>query len=333
MKLLALALFLLILAPASARAQVGFEEVHFPGPFGNTLLAGIWYPTRSPASAHKLGTFTQDVAPGAAIAGRDLPLVVMSHGSGGWYGGHYDTALALARAGFVVAAVTHAGDSYQDPSRAIDIDRRPRQLEALIDYMLGSWPGAARLDPKRLGAFGFSAGGFTVLVLAGGVPSLSRFPSHVRAHPTWFDSSLWLKASPGERSTALRRMRSASDWAHDPTIRAAVVAAPALGFAFGRQGLARVRVPVQLWRAGADQVLPNPDYAEAVRRDLLRPPQYHVVANARHYDFLAPCDPILAKAAHEICFSRPGFDRPRFHRQFDESVVTFFRRTLMRSNG
>ena len=40
-----------------------------------------------------------------------LPLVVFSHGTAGWFGGHHDTAAALADAGFVVAAINHSGDN------------------------------------------------------------------------------------------------------------------------------------------------------------------------------------------------------------------------------
>ena len=43
-------------------------------------------------------------------------------------------------------------------------------------------------------------------------------------------------------------------WVHDPRIKAAVAAAPAIGYAFGRDGLRHVRVPVQLWRAEFDHV-------------------------------------------------------------------------------
>jgi len=114
----------------------------------------------------------------------------------------------------------------------------------------------------------------------------------------------------------------------DARIKAAVIVAPALGFSFGRQGLRNVRVPVQLWRAESDHILPNPDYAQAVRDALPQPAEYHVVANADHFDFLAPCSAQLEKFAPDICVERPGFDRAAFHQQFDAEVVRFFERTL-----
>ena len=114
----------------------------------------------------------------------------------------------------------------------------------------------------------------------------------------------------------------------DPHIKAAVIAAPALGYTFGREGLAHVKVPIQLWRAQADTVLPNPWYAEAVIDALPRPAEYFVVPDADHFDFLAPCSPALAKAAPEICRERPGFDRAKFHQMLEREMVRFFREKL-----
>jgi predicted dienelactone hydrolase len=52
-----------------------------------------------------------------------------------------------------------------------------------------------------------------------------------------------------------------------------VAASPAVGFIFGKAGLAQVTARVQLWRGEDDPVLPNPYYAEAVREDLPPPPR------------------------------------------------------------
>ena len=64
----------------------------------------------------------------ADVVGGNHPLIVLSHGTGGFY----DTALILAHAGFVVAALTHPQDNSHDGSRATDLPARPRQLRNLI---------------------------------------------------------------------------------------------------------------------------------------------------------------------------------------------------------
>lgn len=315
---------LLAAAPAPARAaSVGFAEVQVPDPEGPPLPAVIWYPADQPAAPHRLDLFTQDVAPGAPVAGTRHPLVVISHGNGGSMAGHYDTALALARAGFVVAAVTHTGDNYRDHSNELRIQDRPRHLRATIDYLLSQWDGRAAIDPARIGVFGFSAGGFTALVAIGGKPDFSRILPFCAGHPATFTCRLL-------QAHGVTRLPPVPDtaWRADPRIKAAVIAAPALGFTFGRKGLRNVSVPVQLWAAADDRVLPVADYAAAVRDALPRPPDYRLVPRAGHLDFLAPCSPALTQAAPAICADPKGFDRAAFHERFDAAIVRFFQRTL-----
>ena len=150
MRLLSLiaALTLAFVASAAVAGSVGFQEVQVANGAEPPLTVGIWYPSDAVAADQRFAQFTQTVAPGAAPSGDHLPLIVMSHGSGGWYGGHYDTALALAHAGFIVAAVTHTGDSYQDHSKTAQLQRRPAQLKVLTDYMTAAWPDHARIDPE-----------------------------------------------------------------------------------------------------------------------------------------------------------------------------------------
>ncbi|MFI4934071.1 MAG: alpha/beta hydrolase family protein [Caulobacterales bacterium] len=327
MKLISIlaAALMIAFAGRALAGGVGFQELRIANGDDKPLTIGVWYPSDGPASDQALGQFTQTVAPGGPVAGSGLPLIVMSHGTGGWYGEHYDTSLAFARAGFVVAAVSHTGDTYEDQSRAVRIWERPAELRRLIDYMLAEWPDHGRIDAQRVGAFGFSAGGFTVLVAAGAVPDLSKTEAHCIAHPDYFDCQLLKRSGAGVRAGV---DLPASTWAHDPRIRAAVVAAPALGYTFGPQGLKDVALPLQLWRAEDDHILPHPEYAEAVRLALPAPPEFHLVANADHFDFLAPCNDQLAKVAAQICVSRPGFDRTAFHEVFDREVVAFFQATL-----
>jgi predicted dienelactone hydrolase len=117
----------------------GFAQVMVPDPNGPALEVGIWYPSDAPASSHRLALYTQVVAVGGEVAGYGLPLVVISHGTRGSFQQHYDTALALAEAGFVVAAATRTGDNYRDQSAtrfvSARFENRPRHIKALIDYM------------------------------------------------------------------------------------------------------------------------------------------------------------------------------------------------------
>ena len=277
---------------------------------------------QAPSAPQPLGLFEQTVANGGAVAGRDLPLIVMSHGTGGSFEGHYDTALALAEAGFVVAAVTHTGDNYRDQSQVGRLENRPRHIKVVIDYMLASWQHHEALDPFRVGMFGFSAGGFTALVAIGGTPEMPTVAPYCAAHPDEWSCRM-LREHKVDLSA--NRSMAAPNWVHDPRIVAAVIASPAVGYAFSAEALSAVTVPIQLWRGDSDEILPQPNYAQAVYDRLPVKPEYHVVPNAGHFAFLAPCTPALAARVPEICHDPEGFDRPAFHREFNPAVVAFFK--------
>lgn len=305
-----------IASPAFA-ANAGFRVLQQPRPDGPPVEVGVWYPTDAAPAPMSFGSWGQTVAAGAPVNGSHLPLIVMSHGNGGFFGGHADTAQALAEAGFVVAALTHPGDNYRDQSRATAMADRPAALSALIGWMLEASPLKANIDPGKVGAFGFSSGGFTVLAAAGGEPDLSQVAAHCRAHPGNYDCKL--TASRPIPADALN-----AKWVHDDRIKAVVSAAPALGFTFGQAGLKGIKAPVQLWKAANDEVLPGDDYAEAVHRNLARPHDYRVVPGARHFDFLTPCNAKPAPEVSVICASAPGFDRAAFHQTFNAAVTRFF---------
>jgi predicted dienelactone hydrolase len=280
---------------------------------------GIWYPASGTPTHQRLGLFAQDVVAGSPAPDRGRhPLIVISHGTGGDFAGHVDTAVALARAGFIVAALTHPGDNWRDNSRATYIEDRPKALSALITYMLTTWSGHAAINTSQIGAFGFSAGGFTVLAAAGGQPDLTRLAQHCADHPGFFDCTL-LKSKPRASAPSWPDLR-------DARIKAIVVAAPALGFTFDRGGLSAITIPVQLWRADNDMILPAPFYADAVRAALPIEPEFHTVPDAGHFDFIAPCADSQAKTIP--CASQADFDRAAFHARFDADVVRFFRAKL-----
>ncbi|WP_339873042.1 dienelactone hydrolase [uncultured Brevundimonas sp.] len=301
MRLIAATAALLALTfAAPALAQSVMQRIQFADPAGKTISAAVWTPE------------TPSTEPRA--------LVVMSHGNGGAFGGHQDTAEALAEAGFVVAALTHPGDNYLDMSRSLQLTDRPPHVSALITYMTDQWRGAAGVDKTRIGAFGFSAGGFTVLTLAGGESDAGAILDHCAAHAAFFVCTLFTPQT-----------LDVSDWRPrgvDNRIKAIVAAAPGFGFSFSDVSLQGVRVPVQLWQAGEDQILPAPFHVETLRDRLPGEVEYHLVPGALHHDFLAPCAPDMSAAMPELCRSNPGFDRAAFKAEFNQGVVRFFSREL-----
>jgi predicted dienelactone hydrolase len=97
----------LFLNPATPEHCVSFQQVTVRDRQDKPFDAEIWYPTYSRPGRVLVGFSGRRVAPDGPAAGRNLPLIVISHGNGGLFSSHSDTALALASAGFIVAAVMH----------------------------------------------------------------------------------------------------------------------------------------------------------------------------------------------------------------------------------
>jgi len=304
------------LAATPAQAA-GFRFIEVPADADDPALKGaIWYPCSEPPGEIDLGNIAIPGALDCPISGDKLPLVVVSHGRGGNFIGHHDTAETLADAGFAVAAINHPGSTTLDTSRVGDLSalvERPTDIKCLIDFLLGASPVASSIDPQRIGFFGFSMGGYTGLVVIG-------------ANPDWAIPSCQRSAAVGTCEQILRREFRVQPLPHDPRIRAAVIADPFSSF-FAAGSFAAVKVPVQLWASerGGDGV--TLESVAAVNRNLPVKHEYHVVPDSGHFAFVI-CPPALVKAEPEICSDAPGFDRVAFHKQFNADVLAFFQAEL-----
>jgi predicted dienelactone hydrolase len=328
---LALLLGCILLAGASRDAAwaddygAGFQDLQLKDPVqGGPMPAIVVYPTSADGGSTQVGPFAIAATRGAAPAPGPFALVVVSHGTGGSQLGHHDTLAALARAGFVAAAVQHPRDNYLDDSGfATDLQLvgRPHHIVALIDGVLADAKLGPVVDRRRIGMAGHSAGGYTTLLIAGAVPDFSLAAEYRRAVP---DDPYRKRAEAADRQRGKLDLKVVAD----ARVRAVFLMAPAAGYMFDRAGLSKVEVPVRLYRATADEMLPHPWNVERIAQMLPRPPEYQLVEGAGHFVFLAPCSAMLAGLAPVICKDPPGIDRTAIHTRLNAEMVAFFRRTL-----
>ena len=311
------------------RYSAGFSRVTVGDPAsGERIPAGIWYPTEAREARVSEQSRAFQVARDAMPAPGSYPLVLLSHGSGAWYGAHHDSAEHLARRGFVVASLTHPGDNFQDLGGYLGAKQllgRPHHMMLLKAYVLGAHKYRSIIDGARLAGIGVDVGAYTVAVLMGARPDFARFESHARRNPHdpvllphW---ELTLKSLPDE----------VPDYAEP--MSAAVLMAPAFGFLFDRERLARVAAQVRLYRAEMDNLLRADTHFETYLRGFSQVPEYRIVKGAGHYAFVAPCPEALMEEDPDVCRDRPGFDRIAFHARLNAQIVDFLERTLGTSHA
>src|SRR3954454_293546 len=286
---------------------------------GPALNGAVWYPCSQPAGMADLGKISLPGVKDCPLPDRKLPLVIMSHGRTGTFAGHHDTAETLADAGFMVAAINHAGDTSSDLSRTDDLSvyvSRPNDIKRLVDFMLATPAFASSTASERIGLFGFSRGGYTALAVIGANPDWANVTERCKEIKTHVCEQIRAKEFPGSVT-------------HDPRIKAAVIADP-LSVFFTADSFGDINIPVQLWASelGGDGVQPHS--VDIVDKNLPTQHDYHVVANAGHFAFLAPCPPALVAQLPYICKDAGDFDRVAFHKQFNADALAFFQAQLMK---
>ncbi|WP_198369709.1 alpha/beta hydrolase family protein [Roseomonas rosulenta] len=293
--MIARALVLLLLLALPARAQVAIEVPGTP-----PLAGALWLPEGGARGA----------------------LVLLLHGAGGAFTDHAPLGQALAQAGIAAVAVTQPADS-SAPNAFARMQARARDATRVLDHVLAARPD--RLDPARVGVFGYSAGGTAALLLMGGRVDPSRWIALCAAYP-----EERLCQSPFGRAALEAAAGLPPFGAADARVRAVLLAAPALGFLFAPDGFAQVApgTMVRLWRAGADTVLREPHHAEAIAPLLPGRPAPTVVPGAGHWVFMPPCDAERRVALPYLCADPPGLDRAAFLRDFAADAVAFFRAAL-----
>lgn len=300
--------------------------MNVPNPIGGPPMNGVvFYPTPAAAEKSEIGPYVIDAGQFAPVAPGRFPLILISHGSGGTRFTHHDLASHLARQGMIVAALSHPGDSAFDHlgmDREVVLVARVHQLIGLLDGVLAHPTFGPQIDAGRIGVAGASTGAYTALLAAGAKPDFGRFAEYCRAQPP---DPLICKGGP-----AVPQIRRGFEVRADPRIKSAVLMAPALNFVFDRAALAGIAIPIRLYRAEADEIVPAPFDAEHIRRALPREAEYQVIERASHYAFIAPCSPTLAQGVPEICRDPAGVDRVAIHLRLNAEISDFFARTLGR---
>ncbi|MEE6258522.1 alpha/beta hydrolase family protein [Plantactinospora sonchi] len=185
------------------------------------------------------------------------PLVLFSHGTGGSAEEFGWLAEELTGAGYAVAGVDHHGNTASEPYVALGFTfvwERPRDFTIVLDALADD-PG---IDLTRVGAAGFSLGGYTVAALVGARISPRRYrllldepdQTNLPEYP-----NLIQEIRQRDPALAYALSMSACDVdVADRRVRCAFQLAPVLGMVCDPASLSRISVPVGgLWGAADEQ--------------------------------------------------------------------------------
>ena len=314
------------------------------------LRTAIWYPVDSATKRETIfgGPAAEqifvpvEVAPAATLSerSRKYPLVVMSHGTGGsavmmmWLGIH------LAANGYIVAAVNHHGNTSAEkepaPQGFLLYWERATDLKLVIDSVLRDPVFGNRIDDRRIGAAGFSLGGYTVIAAAGGRFSQSTFDGFCGSAQRDFTCEPQNEFPEAPARFALLRnsdavvresLRRSGASYQDRRIKAVFAIAPALGSGFTESGLRPVNVPVHIVVGNGDVITPSRTNAQRYA-SLIKGARLTVLpGDVGHYTFLHECTP-RGREVLPICRDAAGVNRWAVHESVRELALIFFNSVL-----
>jgi predicted dienelactone hydrolase len=328
----------------TTRDFIPAEPYDWRGAKTHALRAMIWYPADADAREEpqwvgppivpffSAGSAARDAAP---AAGPRRPLIVLSHGAGDIASGLAWLGTALAAHGFVAVAVNHPGNNALEDYTVEGFSLwwlRAVDLGAVIDAVLDDKTVGSQIDPARIGAAGHSAGGYTVIAVAGGISDPAQLEAFCRSPAA--DVSCKPPPNVSEmRQKSLARLDSDPDYRQrysqagksyrDQRVRAAFAMAPGLVPMFTPESLGKISIPVAIVAGTADEIVSLAAHAEALARAIPHA-TLKLFPDAGHFVFFGTCTAVGRLFIRAVCGDPSGTDRDAVHAETIRLALDFF---------
>ncbi|MCV9907011.1 dienelactone hydrolase [Brucella sp. HL-2] len=284
-------------------ADVGVRTFEVPSQArGKNLAVTLWYPAAGSGESVLFGDnriFQGSAAlKDAPFDSGQLPLVILSHGSGGRTEAMGWLAVELAKAGFIVAGPNHPGTTSGDslPAETPKLWERAQDLSTVINYLTSNPDWSALIDADRIGVVGFSLGGSTALEIVGARASLESYARYCDTYTKW--DCAWYAGgrgyADGEAVDVEKLDLRSIDKARfeqsnlDQRIKTAVMIDPGLAQAYVEQSLKEIKIPMSFINLGNAGDVPTAVLADHLAA-LIPNSTYVTVKDSDHFSFLPEC--------------------------------------------
>jgi len=297
----------------------------------------IWYPATPGGKAVTIGGngvfHGTPAGRGAPHRSAQFPAIMISHGAGGNAGQFGWVAAQLAEAGFVVLLPNHPGTTSGNASAeaAVRVWERPADVSAVLDEIASNAKDYPFIDNDRIAILGFSAGGYTAMAVSGARVDPERLQRFCDGTDHGMSDCAFL-AKSGIDLHSLDLAPAAQDL-RDPRIKAAIVVDPGIVTTLTDQSLSEINIPMKIINLGDEDLVPEGVYARAAAEKIAKA-DYEIVTDATHFSFLADCKPrgasILQSEGEQdrLCDDAGGRSRADIHRELEDLIVSYFKKTL-----
>jgi predicted dienelactone hydrolase len=331
---------LLIALPLLANAQnikIGQRTIKFNDTTRQRpLVTEVWYPTedtREPFVIPHYPFVHISTVRNAKLPVGKHPLIMISHGTGGGRITLEWLADALVQKGFIVAAVDHWGNTY-DNKIAINFVtpwQRPQDISFVLTGLLNDKDLGPVIDANRIGAAGFSIGGYTVIALAGGKLDLKTLDAFTKTPEGIKEITLPefpnLASQIDDKAVELSFKNSPD--LKDKRIKAFFAICPAIGQGFIRKSqLARVTAPMYIVGSQSDSIAPVKTNAMVFHKLIPKSELLIIPGKTGHYIFLNEGSEEMKPTGGVYFNDDASVDRKAIHKQVGDLAGEFFSEAL-----
>lgn len=239
------------------------------------------------------------------------PLVLFSHGYGGDKIGNVWFAEYLVKKGFIVVTMDHHGNTHYNLDEEISNRtwEKTTDLSFIITSLIESKEFGSHIDTNKIGAAGFSQGGWACLLLAGAKLDFSALDSKL------LDDKV--------RSHDFK----------DPRVKSLFVMAPGTlqGQIFTVKSLQEIDIPVYIVAGESDNLIIPKNNAYLFANSIPSSKLHTLPAPANHWVFMSQATKagkkILIKGGKDFLVNDPPkLDREDIHTQVGAVAYEFFKK-------